>query len=1360
MLTMETKDSAKNGNFALHTIQEEKPSLVSVGTAKNGFSDRFLKGTECGTTLRQPFATQSGISTGAFDDNEPGRSRHKTKAKDIDESQKEGSFSCSAAEDIFPTAIFVKLVMMRLESGLPDTELQEMLRGKLRILENDSGEVMAVFSELSARLLSIHSDQDLIVITFKTFEEIWKFSTYHSLGFVGHCMENLLLDQAFWLQHLDEEDAWINVLIDEESLSSMYRGIMMQEGTYFARCIAEQSYDSSSSGSELTLQHNDIVIVEPLSSGSSWAAQSLVDGTRGVISKSVLEPVGSFHQWFLKTYTESIWMCSNSVQFDFPFQIAVGSCFASVYCKGNGPDELAFQTGDSIEIVGFLVSCLEWFVGKHADSGKIGLVKTRDVKPSDSACQSTEVFINEDEKSIFKFQEECFEEDSITLLKKMSQTDTGTVYKMDKLGPPGSARMLPQEMQSMVSDQERRELKDKRSISMEQREHQTSASLSEDEDAISIRGHPQPSGPGEPCFFISNLEENSSAEEFQPLLEFLNSLDYKPEFRNLYDFSFAFLNSTFHGYSEEEELVCYLGLARETARKKKMLWAQTRVCFLLGKLCAKKCKFSQARVYFEEALSVVKEDFMDMFLLIAVNTNLAAIYLKQKNKEKCSAIFERIAALLMGIPNYICSTEMESEILKYILKKTVLAQNKLAEARTCFLLAKFYTKRNENDRALPFIERLQLLTKELSIRSRTMPSDYYLTLGKLYGEKYLPHLAVSCVKHAALHSSSTLTDCLIGINFVLKNASRLYGMGRTGVVIPTQVGPYLKRALTFFSNKGEQAHCRTICLCLSQLYQHHKMFNKAICYLLNAINSESWTSSVDATDTQISLAWLHILNYQYEKALDILNSILDTSPSSCTPLQQGAVYNMRAIALRHVKDVKQAAESLQKALYICEEQDFKHNQAIVQANFGFLCVFAKATCVAETSLVKSVKLFSELQDAAHDVSFITVLLELGQYYIGQNQKEKGPFYYEWAFLIAIMANHADCQIQATQLLCHFYSAVSQNEAQCIIYSEHLLALARKTGDKKLEGEILESISQLYFSLGTERAYKSALEYTKRSLGIFIDLKKKEKEAYAWLQAGKIYHTLRQNELVDLYIQVAQDSAVSTGDHYFALELFEAAGDVFFNGSWDRDKAVLFYRDRALPLAIKTGALNIQLRLSNKLVELLLNLKAFGEAVEYAQTAMAISISFDDQLNERVAYHRLATVYHCLGQCELAEHYYLKALSLCSSPLEFDEETLYYVKVYQTLGDMLFYELKDPHDAAGYYHLALAAAMDLGNKKSQLTLCTRLATIYHNFLVNRELSLFFYQKARVFAADLNVRRINLSPDQYYQNTAKTHLKTFV
>lgn len=31
--------------------------------------------------------------------------------------------------------------------------------------------------------------------------------------------------------------------------------------------------------------------------------------------------------------------------------------------------------------------------------------------------------------------------------------------------------------------------------------------------------------------------------------------------------------------------------------------------------------------------------------------------------------------------------------------------------------------------------------------------------------------------------------------------------------------------------------------------------------------------------------------------------------------------------------------------------------------------------------------------------------------------------------------------------------------------------------------------------------------------------KKRKEAHGWLQAGKIYHILKQIELVDLYVQV-------------------------------------------------------------------------------------------------------------------------------------------------------------------------------------------------------------------------------------------------
>lgn len=42
-------------------------------------------------------------------------------------------------------------------------------------------------------------------------------------------------------------------------------------------------------------------------------------------------------------------------------------------------------------------------------------------------------------------------------------------------------------------------------------------------------------------------------------------------------------------------------------------------------------------------------------------------------------------------------------------------------------------------------------------------------------------------------------------------------------------------------------------------------------------------------------------------------------------------------------------------------------------------------------------------------------------------------------------------------------------------------------------------------------------------------------------------------------QVAQNTALYTGDPNLGLQLFEAAGDIFFNGTWERKKAVSFYR---------------------------------------------------------------------------------------------------------------------------------------------------------------------------------------------------------
>ncbi|XP_073850013.1 SH3 domain and tetratricopeptide repeat-containing protein 1-like isoform X1 [Macaca fascicularis] len=93
-------------------------------------------------------------------------------------------------------------------------------------------------------------------------------------------------------------------------------------------------------------------------------------------------------------------------------------------------------------------------------------------------------------------------------------------------------------------------------------------------------------------------------------------------------------------------------------------------------------------------------------------------------------------------------------------------------------------------------------------------------------------------------------------------------------------------------------------------------------------------------------------------------------------------------------------------------------------------------------------------------------------------------------------------------------------------------------------------------------------------------------------------------------QVAQNVVLYTGDPNLGPELFEAAGDIFFSGAWEREKAVSFYRDRVLALAMTTGnrKAELQLQLCNKLVALLATLENPQECLEFAYVALALSIT--------------------------------------------------------------------------------------------------------------------------------------------------------
>ena len=63
------------------------------------------------------------------------------------------------------------------------------------------------------------------------------------------------------------------------------------------------------------------------------------------------------------------------------FSTGRGRCKALMDYKQEEKDELSFLQGESIEILGFVIPGLQWFIGKSVTSGEVGFVPTRSIDP-------------------------------------------------------------------------------------------------------------------------------------------------------------------------------------------------------------------------------------------------------------------------------------------------------------------------------------------------------------------------------------------------------------------------------------------------------------------------------------------------------------------------------------------------------------------------------------------------------------------------------------------------------------------------------------------------------------------------------------------------------------------------------------------------------------------------------------------------------------------------------------------------------------------------------------------------------------------------------------------------------------------
>ncbi|XP_009873428.1 PREDICTED: SH3 domain and tetratricopeptide repeat-containing protein 2 [Apaloderma vittatum] len=852
-----------------------------------------------------------------------------------------------------------------------NSQLQEAARTKLWALENDERDACALFKELSATLVCVQAQKDQFLLTFNTLEEVWKFYTYLTLGYVGNCLEQLLFDQVYWLNCALVEDTKIRVTVDEARLAGIYMDLLLQEGNFFSRAVPGLWQPEQEREGDLQLCENDLIHVKNIGKKSEWEGMSLLTGHQGLVPLTAVElTLHPFHQWFLKNYAVGFGI-SQEISGMTSQPIVKGRCTATVDHRGAASDELSFSKGDGIEVVGFFIPGLPWFVGKSLSSGSIGFVPTRYIRIE--ACKPLSrrnVFLSEEEKfSLLHIPCNDDKQHFITLLSDLACTDITSVYWLDGSEPTAIFPKVPSEAvpcgcKDIQQFQSLEEINDFATTSTSKLStpgsESTPATL---EETILKKGDDL----DHPKFFIDlNAGYMGDADAFEPILTFLNQDGYVSAFQSLYDLGFSFFTSTFRGFSDEDELVLYLETSRKWAMRNHLVWAHARLCFLLGKLYIKKVKFSKAQVYFEEAMAILDRSFRDLRLLVALHVNLASTYLKRNMKYEFSFLLGKMVALLVCLPGHPFSSENEVEAMMYVLREAIAVGNALLEARVCFLIVKLFLQLGKNDKVLPFAEHLQWLTTALLSRdASSVPLDARPILSYLYNKKDLPNIALASARLFVPRSTKEAPTLIWRAGLILQNASKLLGSQLERNSIPALACFYLIQALHFSCESTVVRIQRTLYAILSKMYLQHGLLDMALCCADRAVTLSRLMGEEQVFESSIFLGWVYLLHSQPGPAADILWQLSLSLLGKDSATQSGAVHNLLAIALKGVGQVQKAAENYLRALHKAEETGNKRNQAIALANLEQLNLSHGANHLSELYLLQSTQLCAELQGSKY-----------------------------------------------------------------------------------------------------------------------------------------------------------------------------------------------------------------------------------------------------------------------------------------------------------------------------------------------------------------------------------------------------------
>ena len=292
------------------------------------------------------------------------------------------------------------------------------------------------------------------------------------------------------------------------------------------------------------------------------------------------------------------------------------------------------------------------------------------------------------------------------------------------------------------------------------------------------------------------------------------------------------------------------------------------------------------------------------------------------------------------------------------------------------------------------------------------------------------------------------------------------------------------------------------------------------------------------------------------------------------------------------------------------------------------------------------------------------------------------------------------QVEALNKLVDIH-ALSGDYAKSLEYSQQLLPIAQKLGEKNLEGGVLFNIGRYYDALGETR---KGLGFVEKSAELLRQIGERQREGIALNSIGVMNYNLGEiQKALDIYnrvLAIRRELGDRRGEAYTLINL----GYAYTDGGGKR-KSIEFY-DQALKIAVEIKDARAQSLVINNLGSVLHDLGEYQKAFDAYRESLALYRQNGDKYGEAMALNNLASLYRDLGDFENALKFIAEAAAIYQTG-GFRREV---ARTFSSTG-AIYSSMGDKTKALELLHKALEIHHSLENKEGRAGVLRNIGKIY-------------------------------------------------